>query len=475
MISIAPVRRRVVRAPRAVVGVAGDAVRRGVGSSTSPRARRARANGAFSAWALGEHRSDPASMREARSELARRLRAVAPRGSRTWYNAHTGVVGWWSLQGVPRRVAAVVDKALDAGRLDLAEEGLELLERTRPRDAEVLRLRGTLYALRGNWAGAKDSWTRSERRRPDGRPGDVWHRVNEEKARAEVRRLLRTVPADLPALAPGSGTRVLADRAVRLAPVVSRPWGFDRAVEAFLAEACATGTTAGLQPLIRAYAAVGSKDVTLAKSELARDIEWIDVAGFAELVRGKRVALVANSPTLLTAELGETIDAYDVVVRFNSFVVDAVHTGVRTDVHVAFHKYEFNLDVPVDVRILVSGDLTLWRESLKLRLQPGRQRLVGDMSLRWPARNLGLVGPDDPFKMPTAGFNMIRLLLHLDTAAAVDLVGFDFYESGMLRVEGARTVPHSPGHDSAAEQAWVLQHARTVGSHIIAMKQGDDA
>jgi hypothetical protein len=73
--------------------------------------------------------------------------------------------------------------------------------------------------------------------------------------------------------------------------------------------------------------------------------------------------------------------------------------------------------------------------------------------------------------LPTAGFNMLRLLLKLDTTSRIDMYGFDFYQSGMLRLPAAQTVPHSPGHNSQAEKEWIMAHAIAVGDQVIIMQQ----
>lgn len=459
------------RAVRRVVGMVGQRAATALArvAPTSGPARRAADNAAFRELALEQTGGGTDALARSREELARQVRKTSPSGSRLWLRLSVGESSWWDLPGAASRSFAVAEAAVDAGRLDLADAVLAVMERSRPGYSKVLHLRGTLHATRGDWAGARECWEVAERR-GGGDPDAVGRRVADEKARARVRRLVEQVPGHLPAVQDGAPGAAAYRRAVGLAPKFLRSWAFDRAVEEFIARSSAAALTDGLTPLMDAWTRIGAKHVALAPPELVTETEWVDVEGFADYLRGRSVALVANSPALLTAELGELIDSYDVVIRFNSFVIDPVHTGERTDVHVAFHKYDFNLDVPVDVRIMVSGEPTLWRESVKVRAVPGRQRMLGDLSLRWPAPSLGLIGEDDPFKLPTAGFNMLRLLLHLDVCPVVDLVGFDFYRSGMLRVDGAQSIPHSSGHDSRAEQEWIMAHAAATDSHVISMK-----
>ncbi|PRZ06536.1 glycosyl transferase family 29 (putative sialyltransferase) [Isoptericola sp. CG 20/1183] len=436
----------------------------------SGSAHRAANNAAFRELALERTDGEPGRLARSRDELARRVRKVSPYGTRLWLQLSLGRASWWDLPGVESRLFTVAEAAVDTCRLDVADAVLAVMEDLRPGYSKVLHLRGRLYATRGDWAGARECWEAAERR-GGGDPGAVGRRVADEKARHQVRRLIGQLPADLPAVQDGAPGAAAHRRAVALAPRVLRPWAFDRAVEEFIARSSVAALTDGLTPLMDAWTQIGAEHVVLAPPELVTETKWVDVEGFADYLRGRSVALIANSPTLLREELGELIDSYDVVIRFNSFVIDPVHTGARTDVHVAFHKYEFNLEVPVDVRILFSGETALWRESVKVRAIPGRQRMLGDLSLRWPAPSLGLIGKDDPFKLPTAGFNLLRLLLHLDVCPVVDLIGFDFYRSGMLRVEGAKAIPHSPGHDSSAEKEWIMAHAASVDAHVISMKK----
>jgi hypothetical protein len=461
-------RQRIVRRVVGAVGQRAAAVLLRA-APTSESARRAADNVSFREFALERPDGAATALARSREELARRVRKSSPFGGRLWLRQSLGKATWWDAPGVQGRAFAVADAAVDAGRFDVADEVLAVMEGSRPGYSKVLQLRGRLRATRGDWAGARECWELAERR-GGGDPDAVGRTVADEKARHQVRRLVKQLPADVPAVQDGAPGVAAYRRAVELAPRVLRPWAFDRAVEEFLARSSVAALTDGLTPLMDAWAQIGAEHVVLAPPELVTDTEWIDVGGFADYVRGRSVALIANSPTLLTQELGELIDSYDVVIRFNSFVIDPVHTGARTDVHVAFHKYEFNLDVPVDVRIMLSGEPALWRESVKVRAVPGRQRFLGDLSLRWPAPSIGLISKDDPFSLPTAGFNMLRLLLHLDVCPVVDLVGFDFYRSGMLRVAGAETIPHSTGHNSGAEQEWIMAHAATTDSHVISMK-----
>src|SRR6056297_309750 len=222
-------------------------------------------------------------------------------------------------------------------------------------------------------------------------------------------------------------------------------------------------------PVLRAIADLKASRLNIGpRSTAAQDTRKMSIENFRNFLAGKSICLVANSQLLLEHELGEKIDSYDLVMRFNSFVIDPRHTGERTDIHAAVHLYHYNLDVPVDVRILVSGKRDLWEASVHEKIRPGMQTYLGDSSLSWPARRLGLIG--DKGAIPTVGFNMLRTIDHLNVSPVIDLIGFDFYASGMYRVEDALKVPHSKAHNSNAEKDWILSHARRVTETVISMR-----
>ena len=269
-----------------------------------------------------------------------------------------------------------------------------------------------------------------------------------------------------------AGAPDLADELIGLilAERSTQDGDLDRFVAQFLLDAASADQTAGLRALFEAFAQVPAQPVELAPAELMATTEWIDTERFRDYVSGRSIALVANSMKLREAELGALIDSHDLVMRFNSFVIDPPHTGSRTDIHVTLHKHDFNLDVPVDLRMLICTRIEEWYESVKLRPKPGMQRYLADSSLRWPRQNLW--GDSDPrLRYPTTGFNMMRLLLALDVSTTIDLVGFDFYDSGTLRLKEAEWIPLSAAHHSEAERDWVMANAVAVGPHVITMKQ----
>ncbi|UYQ64008.1 glycosyltransferase family 29 protein [Streptomyces peucetius] len=199
-------------------------------------------------------------------------------------------------------------------------------------------------------------------------------------------------------------------------------------------------------------------------------VKWISLGEFRNLIAGKSVCLVANSGRVGASGLGAEIDAYDLVVRFNSYRIDPKHTGSRTDIHATIHKHGFNWDQPVTTRLVFGGISGDWKYSLRNRLVPGAQQFLGDESLRWPVRNIGKLGADVWSGIPTTGLNMLFLLDFLDVSPALDLIGFDFYESGAYRVPEAMKMPITSVHEYTSEKEWVMQRAQRVTDMRISLR-----
>ncbi|MFF2327749.1 MULTISPECIES: hypothetical protein [unclassified Streptomyces] len=191
-------------------------------------------------------------------------------------------------------------------------------------------------------------------------------------------------------------------------------------------------------------------------------VEWTTVGEFRNRIAGKSICLIANSNRVGDSSMGAEIDGYDLVVRFNSYRIDPAATGRRTDIHATIHKHGFNWDQKVHTRLVFGGISGDWKYSLRNRLVPGAQQYLGDESLRWPLRDIGRVGADVWPAIPTTGFNMLWLLDHLDVSSRLDLIGFDFYESGAYRLPSAMRMPITSVHEYTSEKAWVMERAQSV-------------
>ncbi|WP_328438877.1 glycosyltransferase family 29 protein [Streptomyces sp. NBC_00444] len=199
-------------------------------------------------------------------------------------------------------------------------------------------------------------------------------------------------------------------------------------------------------------------------------VKWISLGEFRNRIAGKSVCLIANSGRVGASSMGAEIDAYDIVVRFNSYKIDPKHTGSRTDIHATIHKHGFNWDKQVDTRLVFGGISGDWKWSLRNRLVPGAQNHLGDESLRWPVRNIGRLSSDQWSGIPTTGFNMLFLLDFLDVSPTLDLIGFDFYESGAYRVQEAMKLAITSVHEYTSEKAWVMERAQSMTDMRISLR-----
>lgn len=199
-------------------------------------------------------------------------------------------------------------------------------------------------------------------------------------------------------------------------------------------------------------------------------VQWISLGEFRNRIAGKSICLIANSGRVGASSMGAEIDGYDLVVRFNSFKIDPKHTGSRTDIHATIHKHGFNWEKQVDTRLVFGGISGDWKWSLRNRLVPGAQTHLGDESLRWPVRNIGRLGSDQWSGIPTTGFNMLYLLDFLDVSPKLDLIGFDFYESGAYRVQEAMKLAITSVHEYTSEKAWVMDRAQSVTDMRISLR-----
>ncbi|MFC3578421.1 glycosyltransferase family 29 protein [Streptomyces yaanensis] len=199
-------------------------------------------------------------------------------------------------------------------------------------------------------------------------------------------------------------------------------------------------------------------------------LQWISLGEFRNRIAGKSICLIANSGKVGESSMGAEIDAYDLVVRFNSYKIDPAHTGRRTDIHATIHKHGFNWDKHVDTRLVFGGVSGDWKYSLRNRLVPGAQTYLGDESLRWPVRNIGRLGAEAWPGIPTSGFNMLWLLDFLDVSPTLDLIGFDFYESGAYRIAEAMKMPITSVHEYTSEKAWVMERAQNVSGMRISLR-----
>lgn len=65
---------------------------------------------------------------------------------------------------------------------------------------------------------------------------------------------------------------------------------------------------------------------------------------------------------------------------------------------------------------------------------------------------------------------MLWLLDYLDVSSQLDLIGFDFYESGAYRLPAAMKMPITSVHEYTSEKAWVMERAQSVTDMRISLR-----
>lgn len=190
-------------------------------------------------------------------------------------------------------------------------------------------------------------------------------------------------------------------------------------------------------------------------------VQFMDIYAIRDYVADKSIALVANSEALVGKGKGEEIDNHDITIRFNSFMLSPEDTGAKTSIHCAIHKWTWNLEVPVYLRLIFSGNNTFWKTCLLNNIKPEAQQYLGDIGTCWPKRYFGVTEEKDPKFIPTTGFNMIRLLYLFNTSRSIRLYGFDGYKSKPFRLPAAHSKVEMV-HNYNYEQRWLIKHCREL-------------
>jgi len=195
-------------------------------------------------------------------------------------------------------------------------------------------------------------------------------------------------------------------------------------------------------------------DNELDKTNVSRS--FIDLINFKKFIEDKNIILVANSSDLLENRNGRLIDSYDIVIRFNSFKIDEVHTGKKTTIHASVYLQNINLEQFVPIRFIASISLKKWITKIK-SLNKFKQSFL----LKYNHHN-EIQGQETIGAPPTTGFVMLTLLLKLGGFKKLDLIGFNFYESGtssILRTDEGMGLSISNVHDYNLEKAIIMKNA----------------
>lgn len=399
---------------------------------------------------------------------------------------------------------ATAHKALDCGyeeELALALRISDTITAECENSRAGRRLRGRVLEAAGDEAGAAEAYERYLETTEDDQFGAAAKAAGLRRAHELDRELAGLLARDCPSaeeFAGGPATELWAE-GLRLHANGDHPAAEPRLVGALLSQLRAGAPVAERRELLGQYVGLrfqdadGSADPAASFAALTGllahhaetrrsrmrgpvadpfigGVEWLSLGEFRNRIAGKSICLVANSSEIAGSSLGEEIDAYDLVVRFNAYRTEAEHTGVRTDIHVTGHRHSFNWSRPVETRIVFAANSWEWKQALRDRLVPGAQRCLGDESLRSPLRNIGRAGREDWPAEPTCGFNTLWLLDFLDVSPVLDLIGFDFHAGGVHRLQAAMRIPVPAAADSRREKDWVMERAQRVTDLRISLR-----
>ena len=181
-------------------------------------------------------------------------------------------------------------------------------------------------------------------------------------------------------------------------------------------------------------------------------LSFMDLVSFKDFIKGKSIALIANSSDLLNYKNGSEIDAHDIVIRFNSFKIDSIHTGEKTTIHASIYLQDINMDYFVPIRIVVSTNILKWVNKLK-SINKFNQTFI--LKYNHPSI-FNLIYNRKPL---TTGLNILITLLKLGGFDKIDLYGFTFYKdwnNSILRTDGGLSLGISSAHDYDFEKTFIF-------------------
>jgi hypothetical protein len=328
---------------------------------------------------------------------------------------------------------AVGRRALDAEEIRLARRVADTAVALRSGSKGAWRLRGETSEAAGRDKDALDAYERYEGL--GGTDGEIARRrglINDRWAALAV------------------AGRIVPEARLAEHPPEEVPRALTEAVERRLAErGAADGENRRLAAAYATYTRLSAEGQT--EDPLLGGSEPIGIGPLRSQIKGRSVCVVANGEAVAASDLGEEIDAYDLIVRLDSFQVgkgSARGTGKRTHVHAVSHRSDgAGWRRQAEIRLVFADRPVQWREAIRHRLVPGAQAYVGDKFLARPVRDPALIGEPGWAADASTGFTIARLLDFLDVSPRIDLIGFTQpgAGAGQLRPE---------------ERQWVLSHAR---------------
>jgi len=166
------------------------------------------------------------------------------------------------------------------------------------------------------------------------------------------------------------------------------------------------------------------------ESEKELNFKMIEVDVLKEMVSKKSVILIANSGVIKRSNYGNYIDSFDVVVRFNSFIINPEKTGTKTTIHAMVYLQDYNMDVPCETRIICCGKpYPYWRHFIKHKVQKDKQKYIVRRKWFFDKQVFKYEFEHNISIIPTTGFSMIKLFHWMNNYKRLHLLGFDFCQN----------------------------------------------
>jgi len=161
-------------------------------------------------------------------------------------------------------------------------------------------------------------------------------------------------------------------------------------------------------------------------------------------IKGKSIAVVGNSISLLAKEYGTEIDAADVVIRFNRAPIMTRRShGMKTD--------WIATGTALDPDLIEARKISLLLWMTKLRKMPAWMYRRRDIFLHPMRKQVALEAQIG--QRPSTGFMLIMMLARSE-CREVRLYGFDFFQS--LSLSGYRDASQVP-HDFSRERELIME------------------
>lgn len=189
------------------------------------------------------------------------------------------------------------------------------------------------------------------------------------------------------------------------------------------------------------------------------NINTLGLLDFRAFIFNKTIALVANSSILLSNKYGAEIDAHDIVVRFNSYIIMPDVTGEKTTIHASIHLQDINLDKYIPIRIIIAPNLQKWANKVDT-INPYKQGEFLNYFNYYALTRKAL--SETPF---TTGFNIFLLLNFIGGFQKISMYGFDLYsKDGEKRLRTKEGMEHdiSLMHNYTMEREIIIETADVV-------------